>query len=925
MSRKAPQAANKTSRPLKRSRNSVTPNLEQQLAKVLEQDGVTLSVVSAVYHSAKKKKKESPLRQKDLSLAEASFEDRIRTKDLLLVRHTQESAGLHAVKKVAIRFGPHEPSAYVLSVEQKPSEPECAEADDFASEGESAISSWVAPFEPPPSLEGLLLEARDLSVDEVDPHLFVSQFTPGDALRAYKEQHGLWSRLRAPFIRWEVRVPEKSVQKKSRGFFGSLSSWGKRAFGKAKEEYEEIKEREQELITQTEEAWHVPVMVPKLHVTRVLIGFLGLLIVVSLPAGAVSLSRSFGSSVAQVKSNSELALADMKNAASAKGQEQVAALRQASSRFRAADAALAKVNLLAVAAAQAVPQTRDLYQSAHALLIAGEKATQAGDLLAQGLDRAISATVSHPDERLLTFLTYLDAAVPLLDNAFSQLAAVKTESLPQEVRTQIESLKESLTNGQSSLADFQTIGHLLLSFIGHDRPRTYLFIFQNQTEIRPTGGFMGSIAEVEIDQGEIKKITVPGGGPYDLRGQLMALVAPPKPLQLIDARWEFQDANWFPDFPTSAQKIKWFWSKSGQPTLDGIIAVNESLMPKLLAVTGPIEMPEYGKTITAENFLDEAQKAVELEYDKTENKPKKFIGDLMPKVLERIKQGSHDDWFTYIGLITDALATKDIQVYASSESEETLAERYGWSGTLKPVGGDVLSISEANIAGQKTDGVIQEQVNHDVRIADDGSITDTVTIAREHHGQKGELFRGANNVCYLRVYVPQGSVLLSASGFQPPSADLFKTVPLEHATDTDLAALVSPQENDLIPNVDITNEFGRTAFGGWVQVAPGQTQTTMFTYRLPFTAEALAKQLLPATSNGQSRAAYTLLLTSQSGKTNRQLMTSIHVPEAWKTLWENEGASVSGTQLGFRGAWDRDQVIAGLYDTSYVQTASTHP
>ena len=100
--------------------------------------------------------------------------------------------------------------------------------------------------------------------------------------------------------------------------------------------------------------------------------------------------------------------------------------------------------------------------------------------------------------------------------------------------------------------------------------------------------------------------------------------------------------------------------------------------------------------------------------------------------------------------------------------EQELVKRYDWSGTLKPTIGDALAIVEANIAGQKTDTSIQERVDHEVEIAEDGTITNTVTLTRVHAGVKGELFKGANNVSYVRVYVPMGSQLLEATGFEAP-------------------------------------------------------------------------------------------------------------------------------------------------------------
>ena len=47
---------------------------------------------------------------------------------------------------------------------------------------------------------------------------------------------------------------------------------------------------------------------------------------------------------------------------------------------------------------------------------------------------------------------------------------------------------------------------------------------------------------------------IPAGDHMTCKASLPEYIAPPAPLLLSNKRWEFQDANWFPDFPASAQK-----------------------------------------------------------------------------------------------------------------------------------------------------------------------------------------------------------------------------------------------------------------------------------------------------------------------------------------------------------------------------------
>lgn len=882
--------------------------------------------------------------------------------------------GQQRSSQVPVRFSAHEASDHILQF-QVPARPMVESSRDPFGQ---TVREWMAPYQIPPSVEGMVSATQDLWVEEIDPRCFLEQFTPAHADVAYSLRYNLLSKLVAPFIKWEAvtqgslkqeEVPlavsaelpdelpavsfsfpeevvesapllEVDVRKQftsldadeayqgSYGFVARLKRGVSRlvtVFDRTTKEVVQIEQEaverlevvEEEVVEVAQEikgVWNVPMLVPRLHTVRVMAGFFGLLAIVSIPAGAVSLSRSFGSSVRDVKVQSVAALSEVQTALQGSPSGQVEAWAQASERFGQARESLLRANTLALGLAQALPQTRSQYGSAQALLTAGERTSQAAKLLTIGVSRALEdKNQLRPDERIGIFLTYLDYASPLLEEALQSLEQVEPEALPVGLRGQVAELRSMVGAGRSSFQDAKTLLVFLQTALGHEAPRTYLFVFQNHAELRPTGGFMGSLAEVTFDRGDITNIHVPGGGPYDLRSQLRARVIPPRPLQLVGGRWEFQDANWFPDFPAAADKIRWFWSQAGQPTLDGVIAINDTLLEGLLRVTGPIEMPEYGKTLSADNVVIELQKSVELEYDKAENKPKKIIGDLMPKLLSRLKVGSREDWLKLAELGLAALETKDVQVWMTRAEEEQLVERYDWSGRLKPTLGDALAIVEANIAGQKTDTSIQERVDHEVEIAEDGTITDTVTLTRVHAGVKGELFKGANNVSYVRVYVPTGSRLIEATGFEAPLSSLFEVPLLEDQLDPHVARLVT-SESSPVADVEVTQEFGRTAFGGWLQLRPGETRVSRFRYTLPFTAFDLAQR----TGEGQvtdrasvKRAAYMVLLTSQAGKANRNIHTRVQVPSGWQTRWTNQS---SEGPFELAATWDRDRILAGLFE-----------
>lgn len=893
--KKLTQKKPKSEAPPEWKRMNARAQLEKQLLTVIDMTPVTVeSVSSSLKIENRQETANDPLLIQKI--------ERLITSDTRTELDQSLVSAVHAKRgrriPVAIRRGEHEPSAHVLPLIALAARSVLVERRPIMEE----LSEWVAPFEEPPSVEGLANLSSDLFVDEIDPQLFLEQYTPANADHAYFASYGILSRLTSPFYRLEL-APARPVKNNPKQI--DHESTLERAEQAVEQVIEDVKDREQELVSSLENTWSVPVIIPRLVPIRVVAGLIALLAMVSLPAGAATLVRSLGGSWLQARSSGEAALAGAQAALSS-DPSAADAWRQVSKDLSATDRALNGVSTLAVALGEALPRTRAVYGSARALVRAGERASDAAATLTAGLRRTLSEPVRYPVDRLQIFKTYLDEASPLLDEASNEMARVKLDVLPAEQRSKAEDMRTLLAQAQISVRDLRALSELMTIALGADSQRRYLFIFQNPSEIRATGGFMGSLADITFDRGEIKQMTAPGGGPYDLRSQLKTRFQPPKPMQLISERWEFQDVNWSPDFSTSAETIRRFWSDAGQPTVDGLVTLNARLVENILALVGPIEMPEYGKTITAQNFMLETQKAVELEYDREENKPKKFIGDLMPRLLEKLKALPSSDWPKVLTLAAEALETRDVQIAFFDPTEAELVDRFGWSSRIGPAKGDALAIVNTNIAGQKTDAVIDEAVHLVSKISDDGSVLNTLTITRNHRGQKGELFRGVNNVNYVRVYVPEGALLQAADGFKPPPTRLFKK-PLEaDPKDVQIAAV----ENQMVAGpggVEILQDLGRTVFAGWTQVEPGDVTVLRLTYKLPVTAFEIARAFQSA-SDLANKAAYVLQLTSQSGMNRRTVETSVQVPEAWKMEWQNRDS------LKISGPWQRDQLLAVVFE-----------
>lgn len=469
-----------------------------------------------------------------------------------------------------------------------------------------------------------------------------------------------------------------------------------------------------------------------------------------------------------------------------------------------------------------------------------------------------------------------------LEQADRALEKVSIDDIPEDKREKFLSVRTSLPVLLGLLQSFEKNDVLLEELLGGNGPRTYLFLLQNNHEMRATGGFIGSYALVDINQGVIRRFFV--DGIFNPDGQLKENIVPPKPIQKISAGWSLHDSNWFPDFPTSAEKAIFFYEKTGGPTVDGVIALTPTVMQKLLAVIGSIALPQYGLTIDADNFIPVVQEQVEVKYDKEQNEPKKILVDLSRALLEKVFALQDRSTLQRIaGALTEGLNQKHILMYMRHSETERLIDEVGWSGRMLDTPRDYLSVIHSNINGYKTDGVIDEHIKHQAKIEADGSIIDTVTITRTHTGGDTPYeWWNKVNADYLRVYVPEGSELIASSGttweFPEPPLDYER---LGFKKDADVIREEAGMTIDQKSGVRVSTDAGKTVFGAWVYVSPKESVTVEYRYRLPFRIDMDALRQ-------DEVSAYSVLFQKQAGSPGSKLSSSVVIPETTEVIWQTE-------------------------------------
>ncbi|MGE5425929.1 MAG: DUF4012 domain-containing protein [Bacillota bacterium] len=595
---------------------------------------------------------------------------------------------------------------------------------------------------------------------------------------------------------------------------------------------------------------------------------------------------------------------------------------QAAADFESAQAELARIDswMLSLAAFSHDPKIR-LAANGQKFLAAGKAAAALGGHLSRAADVfMLSESERSWDKLIEAFVTHGTPALERAKEVETVLSGIDSDSLPEEYRDQFVVFRNQASLAVQSLSTLLDSAQEIKGFLGVSQDKRYLLVFQNNSEMRGAGGFFGSYALVDIREGKIRRLEVPAGGPYDSQGGMTAFVRSPKPLQLVNPRWFLWDANWWPDWPMSARSLMWFYEKSGGSSVDGVISFTPDVLEDLLRISGPIDLrPEYDMTVSADDFWQLIQTTVEKDNlakshplevanvpESPENQPKKIIGDLMAKLMERLPSVlTAENAASLASALEENLSEKNIMLYFADPDLQAKAARYHLDGAMVNAPLDYLMIAHTNIAGQKSDRKMEEEIKHAVTIREDGSIVDTLTIKRTHTGIKREILTGVRNVDWLRVYVPEGSTLISASGFSAPDQVYFDEPEASWESYPEVESSESRETIDSKSGTRVYPENGKTVFANWVMTDPGETSVVTLSYRLPFHLEGAIQEqswlsLVDGFLNGQSteRQRYSLVWQKQPGAKPATITSSLSMPRGWKVIWSYPESS-----------WDKGEVL----------------
>jgi len=309
----------------------------------------------------------------------------------------------------------------------------------------------------------------------------------------------------------------------------------------------------------------------------------------------------------------------------------------------------------------------------------------------------------------------------------------------------------------------------LPAILGNGESRTYLILFENNMELRPTGGFIGSYGLVTFDSGRLSDLTV--SDVFSADGQLSGHVEPPGPIKnyLGEANWWLRDSNWDPDFPTSAKRAEWFLGKEVNREVDGVVAVDLSPIKEILKFTGPVFLPDFNMDITSENLYEKTQSEVESKFFPGTHKKASFLTALSRGLLAEIIKLKTSQKLSVLESFYNSLDQRHAQIYLHDDIPQTAISALDWDGSVvTPTCGpncyaDLAGLAEANVGDNKANYFIQRTINLSIKISSD-EVDRKLTLNLKNSANPA-LGPSGKYRDYIRVLIPTDATLLSVESY----------------------------------------------------------------------------------------------------------------------------------------------------------------
>lgn len=381
---------------------------------------------------------------------------------------------------------------------------------------------------------------------------------------------------------------------------------------------------------------------------------------------------------------------------------------------------------------------------------------------------------------------------------------------PEFIKVRIIDLQSKLNLYQSLVDKARVAAILLPEITAIDGKKSYLVLLQNNLELRPTGGFIGSYGKFDFEKGRLVGIKV--DDIYNLDGGLQEIIEPPQELRsdLNIQRWFLRDSNFDPDFPTSARQASFFYKKEAGSLLNGVVALDLSASAKLVSAVGGLDLPEYGEHVDGDNLFEKVVSHAEVGFFPGSQAKKNYLVSLQNQLFNKVFYLSKQNWPAIIASLGSALEQKHMLVYFDDPKVFSYLVSANWSGVM-PRGAkdrvgetsDFIAVNESNMGANKSNYYLKREYDLETVFTKEGGVNHKLFIQYVNNSPS-DAFPGGVYKNRIRIYLPLGAKLEKAS----------------------------LGESDITTKFTSFSDYGRTAYSALIEVLPKEAKKLIFEYSL---------------------------------------------------------------------------------------------
>lgn len=546
---------------------------------------------------------------------------------------------------------------------------------------------------------------------------------------------------------------------------------------------------------------------------------------------------------------------------------------------------IAKENVENIKFIQILPYIKENITSADDLIDVGIKATNivisSEDIINDNktlVDSYKNSTLKLSDpETIQQILSIIDNKKDFISSVKSDLEIIEEKIDQNRSNTMIigklKSAWAPIVNNYSKIklvSDCIPIVQELPDILGFNKNAKYLLLLENNTELRATGGFIGTYGILTVKNGSVENITTDNIYNLDSQSYNRLKIDPPEFLKkyLMINYLYLRDSNYNPDYEISAKYAENLYKKESldYSNITGVIALTPDVLKDILSIFGNITID--GDKFTPENFVNLLNYETKFGYWDKQIKStdrKDIIQKITNILLERIKNANKEDYQNIYDAINKNLDEKSLLLYFNNENVQNFIESKNWGGTVnQDTDSDYLSVVDSNLLSGKNDPYVTRDIDYSLN-EDDGKLVATLSLSYTfkfvENGIYKDLDQYLNNYkTYTRIYVPKDSWLVSAT-----------------------------KDDEKISNADIDFEIEneKTSFGMYLVIPQGQTVTYTFKYYLP---NDLSTKLL---SN------YSLNFQKQPGIAGNNINFNINIG---KTIKELTVKQIDNNEIKYKSA-----------------------